>query len=81
MFSTLRGQKRGPDSPSTEVMSGCAVPCESWGLELNPLEEQSVPLTTESCLQLCHLKLGCADFIKWLLLLSTYRTAVSIGLW
>lgn len=37
------------------VTKGCESPCELWKLNLNPLEELSVFLSTESSLQFTHL--------------------------
>ena len=41
------GQKRAPDL----ITDGCEPPCGCWELDLGPLEEQSVLLTTEPSLQ------------------------------
>jgi hypothetical protein len=40
-------QKRAPDL----IIDGCKPPCGCWKLNLGPLEEQSVLLTTEPSLQ------------------------------
>jgi hypothetical protein len=45
----------GVGSPGTEVTDSCEPPCGYWELNLGPLEEQPVFLTTESSLQ----PLGC----------------------
>jgi hypothetical protein len=35
-------------SPGTGVRDSCDLPCKCWELNLGPLEEQTVLLTTES---------------------------------
>ena len=44
-------------SPGTGVMDGCKPPCGCWELNLDPLEEQPVLLTTEISLQPLKLEL------------------------
>jgi hypothetical protein len=39
-------------SPGTGVTAACELPCESWGLNLDPLEKQLVFLHAESFLKL-----------------------------
>lgn len=39
------------DSLGTSYRQGCEPPCRCWRLNLSPLEEQSVLVTTESSLQ------------------------------
>ena len=38
--------------PETGVTDSCELPCGYWELNLGPLKEQPVPLTTEPSLQL-----------------------------
>ena len=48
ILSTLPAcQKRAPDL----ITDGCEPPCGCWELNLGPLEEQAVLLTTEPSLQ------------------------------
>lgn len=47
----LQKPEEGIGSPETEVMVGCELPCAFWELNLAPLEEQSVSLTTEPSLR------------------------------
>lgn len=49
--STHKGQKRAPDSLKQELTDGRKLPCECYELNLAPLEEQEVPLTTDPSLQ------------------------------
>ena len=46
-----RRPKEGTESPGTGVPDGCEPPYGFWELNLSPLEEQQVFLTTESYLQ------------------------------
>jgi hypothetical protein len=43
--------EEGIGFPGTEVTDGCELPRVYWELNLGPLEEQSVLLTTEPSLQ------------------------------
>jgi hypothetical protein len=43
--------RRGHWDPGAGVIDGYELPCGCWELNLNPLEEQPVLLTTESSLQ------------------------------
>lgn len=48
--STHKGQKRAPGSLKQELTDK-KLPCECYELNLAPLEEQEVPLTTDPSLQ------------------------------
>jgi hypothetical protein len=51
MCSAQGGQKRALDFPGIGVTDSCEPPCGCWELNSEPLEEQSVLLTTEPSLQ------------------------------
>ena len=46
-----RGQKRASDPLKLELQKVCELPCECWKLNLGPVQEQPVLLTTELFLQ------------------------------
>ena len=45
-------------SPRTGVRDSCELPCDCWKLNLNPLEEQPVLLTTEASHQPQHVQVS-----------------------
>jgi hypothetical protein len=59
-----REREREREKASDPITDGCEPPCGCWDLNSGPLEEQSVLLTAEPCLQLPFI-----SFLKILLLL------------
>ena len=47
VYLTLFYVHEGIRSPATGYLDSCELPCGCWELNLGPLEEQSVLLTTE----------------------------------
>lgn len=48
--STLRSQKRAPDSPETGIINSCELSCGYWEVNLGLLEMQWLLLTAKPSL-------------------------------
>lgn len=69
------GSEEGVGSPGTGIAGGYEVPCGCWEVNLSPLEQQPVLLTTEPSLHLQN------HILKIIIIIEKKRGEERLGRW